>query len=302
MRKILTYVTIPLFFFLYYFSHNGMISYFSLIIFLPFIFSFDSEKKHLLYKSLLVFLCGFLYFAINFSWFSQFYNWAIPVYSSMASFFHFVIPFIAYSALWAVKNKSFRQILLFASVWTLFEYVLQYFPITFPYNSIALFLFKDMILIQLLDTVGQFGISFLIILINGLLYMVILSLFQKQKKRAGKYFLTASVVLFIWTVYGIFSMRLHQFDKEIHIDLAQSNILSKEKTQLDTDSYLTLIGRFIEQKKAESDLILFPETFFYSDISDRNGDIYDYLKTQSLDKNITIGGGLLKNHLMVPIF
>jgi apolipoprotein N-acyltransferase len=302
MKKSLTYLTIPIFFYLFFLSQNSLMSYFSLFIFIPLIFSFDAEKKHLLFKSLLVFICGFLYFAFNFSWFSRFYSWAVPVFSVAASLFHFVIPYYIFSLTWCSKHKTPAHVLLLASLWTLFEYLMQYFPISFPYNSIALFLYRDMILIQLADLTGQYGITFLIILVNGLIYLGALKFFNKQKKQAFRLFLSVGIIFVVWIVYGMLSVLFFDFDKELNIDLAQSNLLSVEKMQLNEDSYKTLVNKFINQRKPESDLIIFPETLFYSDIANPDNHLNEYLRFMAQEQNITICGGFIEESPDSPYY
>lgn len=294
MRKYYPFVSIPLYFCLYYFAQNALLWYFSLFVFLPLILSFESDKKFILLKSVIVFICGFIYFSINFSWFSSFNNWAIPIYSSLASFFHMTVPYITFSLFLPRGVRSFRHALLLASIWSVFEYLLQYYPINFPYNSVSFILHRDMVLLQLLDLVGQFGLTFLIILINGLLYLVILGLIKNRRQQSMRILLSIGIIIAFWTAYGLIAAHIFKPEREIHIDLAQSSLLSLEKSKMDIESYKDLVDRFIDQRSAEADLIIFPETFFYSDISKMDNDLFEYLQSESIEKDISVSGGFIE--------
>ena len=77
------------------------------------------------------------------------------------------------------KLKNIYALLFMASLWTLLEYTRNYILSGFPINLLGYSQFKFLSIIQMSDIFGVYGISFAIILINGLLFYW---LYNKDKK------------------------------------------------------------------------------------------------------------------------
>lgn len=284
-------VSIPLYFSLYYIYQAGTISWLALLFVIPFIFSID--KRYIAINSVTVFISSFIFYFINYSWVSSFNNYSIYLVCFIYPILRHTVPYIIVSILY--RRDSIYSGLFIASIFTILEYVTAIIPFPFPYGLMALGLFSNNTLLQILDVTGQFGLTFIIYLINYLLLCFIKSLINKEYRVSIINLSIFLSIVTVWVGYGFFSRRLIDFGELLNIDLAQTNIRSKDKVNLNKEEYFQYIETFIERKSPESDIIIFPETFIYSSIDNPNNKIYKYLLELSEKYNVTIALGFLED-------
>lgn len=300
MKKLFSLCCIPLFFILFYLFQNGFFSWLVFIVFLPLFFSIDKKKYYIKSKSILVFVCGFVFYSYNYLWISNFNFYSVIVIGVIYSLMRFTIPYIIISLVY--KKNSIYYSLFVASVFTFFEYFSSLFPFPFPYGVSSLGLFTINILLQILDIVGQFGLTFLIYLINFLLYILVRSLISSDWKSSLSSGILFFVLSLFWISYGYLSFYMLKFEKKIYIDLAQSNLQSSEKVKMNYFEYKDSINSFIDRKNPKSDIIIFPETFFYTSIDKEDNIVREYLNRMSVENEVAIAGGFIENTNDPPFF
>ena len=169
-----------------------------------------------------------------------------------------------YFVLWSmVFNfvKDYKKILVAvfaASLWVIFEYIKNYFLSGFPINLLGYSQSSFIQIIQFADVCGVYGISFVIILINSLLFYW---LYNKEKK----YLMIIILILALLLSYSF--IRINQIAKisnknEIKIGIVQPNIAQEKKlrkslkNEIINTIYTT--AQFFKEKKCN--IILYPET------------------------------------------
>jgi len=181
-----------------------------------------------------------------------------------------------YPALFAVLIKkldpgAFFTPLLSACLWTGLEYIRTYAFTGFSWGSLGYSQYSHLLIIQIADLSGVYGVSFLIVLINYLMA----DLFLKRKKKGKRPFfsmLLTVILIFATLAYG--HLRLSSIDAQmapaqkpaiaviqgnIEQDLKWSEAFKNETVQ----KYLRLSKTIL---KDEPELIVWPETalpFYY---------------------------------------
>ena len=298
MKRFLSLFYILLFFLFFFLSQNGYAPALSFIMFVPLLYSLYVDEKRGLAGSILrcatVFFLGAVYVVFNYYWLSIFYSFALLFAAVVFSLEHFFFPY----AILVIFSRKFKSrimfVVFFAALWTVMEFAFQRIPFPFPYGSIALGFFRTNVLLQILDLFGQSGITFLLAFVNGLLFLAIDS-FRKNRLAGLRYLSVALSVLILWLGYGLISPLLLKSDKDIYVDLAQSSISGKDKADMDLVEYETYIGKFFSMYSNESGIIIFPETFFYADISDSDEPLRQFLERASKKQNVTVAGGFIQN-------
>ncbi|OGP12929.1 MAG: apolipoprotein N-acyltransferase [Deltaproteobacteria bacterium GWA2_50_8] len=178
--------------------------------------------------------------------------------------------FFALGAYWN-KKLNLSWILLAPLLWVVEDYTINYIPAGgFPWGNIAYSQSAFVVMIQMLDLVGVYGVGFLIILINVTLTAVVRSWLHLQlfPYRAV---LTTLILLILTLTYGFF--RFNHFEnttpkqETLNVAYIQGNIsqgLKWEETLQDRilSKYQFLSQKALEESSKPVDLIVYPETAY----------------------------------------
>ncbi len=74
--------------------------------------------------------------------------------------------------LWKKGIRDFRFILLISGAWTILEWIRSYLFTGFGWNLLAYSQASNLLLIQIADIVGAFGVSFLVVWVNGTVFLL----------------------------------------------------------------------------------------------------------------------------------
>ena len=171
-----------------------------------------------------------------------------------------------------------------AGVWVSLEYVRALLMTGFPWCLLGYSQFNRHALIQISDITGVYGISFLIVAVNALIYLLI---FDKPGTSGKKELIletsTVLVLLFICLFYGIYCLsdvnRNGKGKESIITSVIQGNIDQSVKwdpafMKETMDKYMALTRSAMNSKPG---LIVWPETaapFFFQDNTESSQDIY----------------------------
>ena len=165
-----------------------------------------------------------------------------------------------------------QTILLAPLLWVSLEYLRSFFLTGFPWASLGYSQYINLPFIQMADITGVYGLSFVILLVNASLYMVLL----QWSKRTFPLREVAITILFLlgFLVYGY--LRMGAVDRQtiqnpsLKIGLVQGNIDQSikwdESFQKETMKIYERLSLKVADKKP--DLIIWPETatpFFFQD-------------------------------------
>ncbi|MFH1129446.1 MAG: apolipoprotein N-acyltransferase [Patescibacteria group bacterium] len=179
----------------------------------------------------------------------------------------------------SLKINTIWPIFLIPGIWIIFEYLRTWgFNILWlgketlwsPYwtwGNLAYFLHNNSPLSQIADIGGIYLISFLIVLINTLLFLMIYKI--KQKTISLKYF--ASIIIFIisifsiWKCYGFYKLNIPENGKIIKLAILQTNFASGNElnayNRLDIFNIVKKIFQEPENINQNPDIIIEPEGF-----------------------------------------
>lgn len=169
-----------------------------------------------------------------------------------------------------IHSKTFYPLLIIApSLWVSLEYIRTYFLTGFPWSSIGYTQYKTLTLIQIADITGIYGISFLVVAINGAFVDIILlkkrtedlPFYPLAPKLAG--FLLLIIALIATLIYGNWRLK-EKIDQRIaKIGIVQGNIPQDKKWDLAfQDEVMNIYKHLSEEiiRKDSPDLLVWPET------------------------------------------
>jgi apolipoprotein N-acyltransferase len=178
-----------------------------------------------------------------------------------------------FSALAGYLKDSRFQALITAGIWVSLEYMRGLLLTGFPWCLLGYSQFRYLYLIQIADIVGVYGISFLILLTNVLIYIV----FFKGVPGAGKRYLGLEILLLlaflsVSLLYGHYQLskkdEITEFRDPIRVAVVQGNIDQSLKwNHLYQQETLNIYRRLTETTYGfKPHLIIWPETalpFFF---------------------------------------
>ncbi|MDD5020907.1 MAG: apolipoprotein N-acyltransferase [Endomicrobiaceae bacterium] len=239
--------------------------YLTWIAFVPLIYSAlrNCVKNSLIYG----FLAGFICNGISLYWIFPFiqYNTDSIIQSVIVSVLlwsYLALYFALWSGFLSFTRRHLYPLLsiLFAScAWVSLELLRTYFLTGFPWNLLGYTQNSFLQIIQIADVIGTYGISFVIICVNMLLYYW---LFSKSGKR--KYILISALVMLILITYGLMKMQKFNtsYGEKLTIGVVQPNIDQYKKWDSEyKNEILTTLessAKYFENKNV--DMIVYPET------------------------------------------
>ena len=158
-----------------------------------------------------------------------------------------------------ILSANSRLFILPAS-WVLLEFSRSYLFTGFPWSLTGFSQYKNLAIIQIADIAGAWGVSFLVVLVNTALYLIL------RKQSRAKVFLLCAIVLFLSLAYGFYKLNYKPVfssqDKSLKISVIQGNIpqyLKWDKQAVDfiLNNYKELT--VAAAAKDKPDLIIWPE-------------------------------------------
>lgn len=213
------------------------------------------------------YLTAFVFGLITIYWVGSWQKESDPFLMISGALLLFVNPvfFLIPSTLLYLSRKIFPAkvtLFLFPLFWVTYEYVYTLTDLSFPWLNLGNGLPHYISFIQIADTIGTLGLSFLVVLINVLLYKGI-SFYSSKKKNSYISFGIAISIIILVLVYGAF--RLNTFkvsDRTVRVGLIQPNLDPWEKWN--TGSIEELTHNYLDMSrqavKKGAEVIVWPET------------------------------------------
>ena len=165
-----------------------------------------------------------------------------------------------------------RMVILSPFLWVALEYLRSFFLTGFPWAELGHSQYLNLPFVQIADITGVYGLSFVIVLVNATLYLILRQWAEKKfPKREAllSIFIVAGVLL-----YGYFRMedvnRRVQGQPAIRVGLIQGNIDQSIKwnESFQKETLRTYERLSLRTAQERPDLIIWPETavpFFFQD-------------------------------------
>lgn len=201
-----------------------------------------------------------------------------------------------YPALFAYLTCRMREsrvlVFIMASLWVGLELVRTHFLTGFPWCLLGYTQFRNLFLIQVADLVGVYGISFMIVLTNGLIYRLFFHRLASQRKGLRWEIMGVLLVVGFSLIYGQHRLAGSENNgkggKFIKAAIIQGNIDQSIKwdpayQEMSVDTYhrLTLSASFFKP-----DLVVWPETampFFFQDNEGLSPRLFEIAKQADTD-------------------
>ncbi len=152
--------------------------------------------------------------------------------------------------------------LLIPSSWVLLEYLRSHLFTGFPWALLGCSQYLNLPVIQIADITGVYGVSFLVMMVNVVIYSAIsykLSAISRKQK-----YLLPLLILFITLAYGcfkIYSLQLKAYSLQLKVSVIQGNI--PQELKWDSKNNDLIINKYInltvQAAKDKPDLIIWPE-------------------------------------------
>ena len=242
--------------------------------FIPLLFCCNKEntlKNPILYGLFAGFVCS----CISLFWLFPFLNFNLESYFQSFIVSCLLWVYLAfYFAIWAgllnLIQKKFTSLIvvLFAPfTWMLLEYARTYFLTGFGWNLIGYSQVPFLHFIQIADVFSVYGVSFVVVLINVLVFFFI-------KEHKVRFLVTAILIFLSVLMYGVIRIKYLNVhvDKEITVGVIQPNVDQYKKWN---SKYKQSIIEGIKQssksfEKQNIDVMAYPETVLPGILEDNN--------------------------------
>ena len=170
------------------------------------------------------------------------------------------------------EAAGISQLLSLPILWTGFEYLREFFLTGFPWASLGYSQYRILPLIQMADLTGVYGLSFVIVLANAVIYRMLKGMFGRDRKDYPTVGAVSLVlVLVVMLGYGFFRLNQQERGELRKVALVQGNISQDVKWDpAFQEATVAIYERLTRQAKAFSpDLVVWPESaapfFFQND-------------------------------------
>ncbi len=218
------------------------------------------EQKRLRLAFALGYFVGFLFFAGTLYWF---------IHVTAIGAFLLVVYLAFYFALFAVgyagfsRMKTIDRLFLYPSLWVVLEFLRAHLLSGFGWVCLGQSQYKNILMIQIADITGMFGVSFLIVMVNFLLkeWVTIVGAAYKDLISAS----IVGIVIFVLSLtYGLIRIPQIKVAAGPKIAVIQANIPQSQKWVHAFWPSIMRKYKMLTQQAAQEkpDLILWPETAF----------------------------------------
>ena len=225
-------------------------------------------------KSLLLsFAAGALFFGSLIYWLTYVTKLGYVILIPVLALF-FALFGVAVNLMFRAFRGDKRTALLIISIpslWVGLEYIRGTILTGFPWAMLGYTQYKELLVIQIADITGTYGISFIIVMVNVLIYKCLAAVVSRSSGRDGlrrglravkTEAITTILVLSAVFSYGLCSLRKDDVETGVRFSVVQGNIPQEKKWDpaykgFILNKYEKLTG---EASADKTDLIIWPET------------------------------------------
>lgn len=240
--------------------------------FIPLLFAVDNSTKR--GSFLLSYLSGLVFFGGTLYWLTHVTRSGYLILIFYLAFYFGVFGLFCNVFFKGLRTSRFHftLLILLPSLWISLEFARGILFTGFPWNILGYTQYKNPLIIQIADITGPYGISFVIMSVNVLLYFYLSNLFNKILRsniivsRAfntlGLETLTTAAILASVIIYGHFALNEEDIASGIKLSVVQGNIPQEKKWDPLYIDYIMKRYEMLtkEAAKDKGDLIVWPET------------------------------------------
>ena len=159
-----------------------------------------------------------------------------------------------------VRKNDISDVFSFSMLYILGEFIQEYIPyVSFPWIRLSAIVAQKEIFIQTASLLGGLFVSFIIVLINGIICIIFKNIFSKKEIYLP--IICLSLIICFNTAFGIIRTNTIKHEEDSAVLLVQGNFSGEEKRTSDkneiTGKYLRLSYNNLSP---DVKLIIFPET------------------------------------------
>lgn len=227
------------------------------------------------YVYLISYLFGVAYFAINVYWLEPV---TLPGYIAFSLFFGIFMPLAAWPIRHLYNRRGVSCAIAAPIVWTGMEFLRSSGPLGFPMVLLAHSQYKLQTVIQISDLVGAYGVTFMIVAVNG--WIVDLLIQPIVMRRGGRVprmplgTVTTAAIVILTLIYGSAQKSERHMEEGPRIAVVQHDILQQidmpQSRRFSFDDVFEahlLLARQAAALQPKPDLIVTPESiipYFYA--------------------------------------
>lgn len=214
------------------------------------------EDKSLRQSFLIACFCGVIFWAATIYWLIH-----VTLIGQIILILYLAIYFGLFGvAVYLSRFFSFFNRLFFVtSSWVLLEYLRSYLFTGFPWSLIAFSQYKNLLLIQIADFSGAWGVSFLVVLMNVGFYLIL------RNKSQKKILVVCVTLLSLSLIYGFYQLnsnsKISASAKALKVSVVQGNIPQHLKWNRQAIDFI--LNNYkevtIRAAKDKPDLVIWPE-------------------------------------------
>ncbi len=214
------------------------------------------ENKSLRRSFITAYLCGIVFWSLTVYWL---------IHVTLVGQIILILYLAVYPAIFGCVFYFSRffspagRLFFMPASWVLLEYIRSHLFTGFPWSLIGFSQYQNLPVIQVADITGAWGVSFLVVLVNTALYLIL------RKQSRVKVFLACAAILFLSLLYGFYKLSykpdLAGNGKLLKISVVQGNIpqylkWNKQAVDFILNNYKELTAAAAQDKP---DLIIWPE-------------------------------------------
>jgi len=169
---------------------------------------------------------------------------------------------------WTIKRTNLPSLFIAPIFWVVLEYLRSYLFTGFPWSSIGYTQYKLLTLIQIADITGIYGVSFLLVAVNGALADIFfirrrvkdMPLFPLSQTVIG--FSALAIVIIITMIYGQWKISQQLPGEYVTVSIVQGNIEQDKKWEPAYQRFVMETYQNLSYEAATSSpsMIVWPET------------------------------------------
>ena len=185
----------------------------------------------------------------------------IPVFASLIGAILYLALFWTILGFLLSKIHSWtgKGLFVFPFLWVSMEWLRSFGPLGFPWINLALTQTSYLPLIQMADYGGSYGISFWIIFLNVIVFLIVTSSVKNRKM----WILPFGLILSLWIIGSIRISLISNQTEELNFDVAvvQPNIDPNQKWERNhrQETFAVMHDLLNEATQLQPDLVLWPE-------------------------------------------
>ena len=251
------------------------------VAFIPLFFALENQKP---FKAFLIsYLAGFLFFLGTVYWLIHVtLPGMIIVVAYLALYFGL---FGVVVSLISTPQCNYTAAVIYApAAWVTLEWLRSHALTGFGWNLLGYSQVSNLPMIQIADTTGVYGVSFLIMMLNAAIFVSVKNF--KNKKDAISPLIISGVLILAVMTYGMFRLNNVFTGDKINVAIVQGNIPQDEKwdrnfTEMILSRYESLTR---DAAKDKPDLVIWPETSVPGFVEDEKN-LYDRVKALAIEIN-----------------